>query len=91
MLHVAQPVPLSSQLKCKDLVTEPPDRLRTTLQRRGGRALLRYEVGTEDLARSRFALSPAFELGRVFSRDQVVVLVRSLIQIIAPRRWRPAR
>ncbi|PZT73364.1 MULTISPECIES: acyl-CoA thioester hydrolase/BAAT C-terminal domain-containing protein [unclassified Streptomyces] len=29
-------------------------------------------------------------LGRVFGRDQAA-LVRSLIQIIAPRRWRPAR
>ncbi|MCC9312503.1 hypothetical protein LN042_36555 [Kitasatospora sp. RB6PN24] len=30
-------------------------------------------------------------LGRVFGRDQWVILLRSLIQIIAPRRWRPAR
>ncbi|MEU4704555.1 hypothetical protein [Nonomuraea dietziae] len=30
-------------------------------------------------------------LGRVLSRDQVVVRVRSLTQIIEARRWRPAR
>ncbi|GGJ67536.1 transposase family protein [Streptomyces brasiliensis] len=30
-------------------------------------------------------------LGRVSSRDQVVVWARSLIQIIEARRWRPAR
>ncbi|MCX5316695.1 transposase domain-containing protein [Streptomyces sp. NBC_00154] len=32
-----------------------------------------------------------FVLGRVSSRDQWVVRVRSLIQIIEARRWRPAR
>ncbi len=31
------------------------------------------------------------QLGRVLSRDQQVVRVRSLIQIIEARRWRPAR
>jgi hypothetical protein len=31
------------------------------------------------------------DLGRVSSRDQWVVGVRSLIQIIEARRWRPAR
>ncbi|MDH6544137.1 hypothetical protein M2167_006694 [Streptomyces sp. SPB4] len=31
------------------------------------------------------------QLGRVLSRDQWVVRVRSLIQIIEARRWRPAR
>ncbi|MFF0034146.1 DUF2267 domain-containing protein [Streptomyces avermitilis] len=30
-------------------------------------------------------------LGRVSSRDQLVVRVRSLIQIIEARRWRPER
>ncbi len=30
-------------------------------------------------------------LGRVLGRDQAAVLARSLIQIIAPRSWMPAR
>ncbi|MFD7004378.1 recombinase family protein [Streptomyces mirabilis] len=39
------------------------------------------------------AKRPDFDkaLGRVSSRDQLVVWVRSLIQIIEARRWRPAR
>ncbi|MFE9428667.1 hypothetical protein ACFYNO_37630 [Kitasatospora sp. NPDC006697] len=36
-------------------------------------------------------LSEMTALGRVFGCDQWMALVRSLIQIIAPRRWRPAR
>ncbi|WP_425269836.1 STAS domain-containing protein [Kitasatospora cineracea] len=60
-------------------------RLRHALHRRPRRLVVDL-AGVDTVS-----ASAAWALGSVFGRDQGVVLVRSLIQIIAPRRWRPAR
>ncbi|MBV6703317.1 hypothetical protein KV557_40605 [Kitasatospora aureofaciens] len=68
-----------------NLTATPQPGQRTTDAHPNARALLDQAVLVD--------VPPSFTaeaLGRVFGRDQWV-RVRSLIQIIAPRRWRPAR